>query len=94
MHVHNMSAVYRIAFTLFFIMLSLLYVFPMLCLLLCSLKPSSELMRIGLNSRLDPDVMSLDNYTYLFSGGSIYFGFLTVLCSASLLRSSHCFFPL
>lgn len=64
---------YRVAFTLFFIMLSLLYIFPMICLLLGSLKPSSELMRIGLNLRLDPDVMSLDNYTYLFNGGSIYF---------------------
>lgn len=71
---HNhMSLVYRVAFTLFFIMLSLLYIFPLLCLLLGSLKPSSELMRIGLNLRLDPDVMSLDNYTYLFHGGSIYF---------------------
>lgn len=68
-----MSLVYRVAFTLFFIMLSLLYIFPLLCLLLGSLKPSSELMRIGLNLRLDPDVMSLDNYTYLFHGGSIYF---------------------
>ncbi len=53
-------------------MLSLLYIFPMICLLLGSLKPSSELMRIGLNLRLDPDVMSLDNYTYLFNGEHLF----------------------
>ncbi|MDP4114063.1 MAG: arabinose transporter permease, partial [Bacillota bacterium] len=38
-------SVYRIALTLFFIMLSLLYLFPIFCLLLGSLKPSSELLR-------------------------------------------------
>jgi arabinosaccharide transport system permease protein len=69
----NRFAVYRIALTLFFIMLSLLYIFPMLCLLLGSLKPSSELLRIGLNLKIDPDVLSFDNYTFLFHGGSIYF---------------------
>lgn len=93
---HNhMSLVYRVAFTLFFIMLSLLYIFPLLCLLLGSLKPSSELMRIGLNLRLDPDVMSLDNYTYLFHGEAfILSGFLTACCSAFSPRFSRCFFPL
>lgn len=86
---------YRVAFTLFFIMLSLLYIFPMICLFLGSLKPSSELMRIGLNLRLDPDVMSLDNYTYLFNGGAfISNGFLTACFSAFSPRFSRCFFPL
>ncbi|MDR4156819.1 carbohydrate ABC transporter permease, partial [Bacillus cereus] len=38
-----------------------------------SLKPSSELLRFGLNLKLSPEILSLDNYTYLFNGGSIYF---------------------
>ncbi|MEG7333654.1 arabinose ABC transporter permease AraQ [Bacillus subtilis] len=66
-------SVYKIALTLFFIMLSLLYIFPIFCLLLGSLKPSSELLRVGLNVDIDPKVMSFDNYTFLFNGGSIYF---------------------
>lgn len=66
-------SVYRIALTLFFMMLSLLYLFPIFCLLLGSLKPSSELLRVGLNLDIDPKVMSFDNYTFLFNGGSIYF---------------------
>ena len=72
-------------------MLSLLYIFPMICLLLGSLKPSSELMRIGLNLRLDPDVMSLDNYTYLFNGEHLFQMVLTACCSAFSPRFSRCF---
>lgn len=74
-------------------MLSLLYLFPIFCLLLGSLKPSSELLRVGLNLDIDPKVMSFDNYTFLFNGGSIYFKwFLTVLYSDFLRLCSLCFF--
>lgn len=75
-------------------MLSLLYIFPMICLLLGSLKPSSELMRIGLNLRLDPDVMSLDNYTYLFNGEHLFQMVLTASLLGVLTTVLTLFFPL
>ncbi|NPC93674.1 carbohydrate ABC transporter permease [Bacillus sp. WMMC1349] len=85
----------KIASIFLFAILSFLFVFPLLCLLLGSLKPSSELLRFGLNLKLDPDILSLDNYAYLFNGGSIYFKwftnslFLTVISTVlTLLFSS------
>lgn len=75
-------------------MLSLLYIFPLLCLLLGSLKPSSELMRIGLNLRLDPDVMSLDNYTYLFHGEAFILSGFNSLLLGVLTTVLTLFFPL
>lgn len=48
-------------------------IFPFVALFIASLKPSSELMRYGLNLRLDPDMLSLKNYLYLFTEqGKIY----------------------
>lgn len=74
-------------------MLSLLYLFPIFCLLLGSLKPSSELLRVGLNLDIDPKVMSFDNYTFLFNGGSIYFKWFFNSLVLGLLRPcSLCFF--
>ncbi|OYD07169.1 carbohydrate ABC transporter permease [Paludifilum halophilum] len=46
---------------------SLFALFPLFALLLASLKPSSELMRFGLNLKLQPELLSLKNYFYLFS---------------------------
>jgi len=63
----------KVALFLLFAILSFLFVFPLFCLVLGSLKPSSELLRFGLNLKLSPEILSLDNYTYLFNGGSIYF---------------------
>ncbi|MFB5661297.1 carbohydrate ABC transporter permease [Alteribacillus sp. HJP-4] len=47
--------------------------FPLLALLLASLKPTTELMRFGLNLQLQPELLSIDNYLFLFTEGSIYF---------------------
>lgn len=47
--------------------LSFLVLFPFAALLLASFKPASELMRYGLNLNIQPELLSLDNYKYLFS---------------------------
>lgn len=53
-----------------FAVLALFTLFPLYCLFLASLKPSTELLRYGLNLRIDPDVMSLKNYMFIFSGSA------------------------
>lgn len=53
---------------LFFSVLALIIVLPFFAILLASFKPASELLRYGLNLRLDWDLMSWDNYIYLFTG--------------------------
>ncbi|GIO14218.1 L-arabinose transport system permease protein AraQ [Cohnella xylanilytica] len=57
----------RILLLALFAVLAALALFPFYCLLLGSLKPSKELLRLGLNVRLQPDLLSLDNYRFLFS---------------------------
>lgn len=66
-------SVYRIVLILFFIMLSLLYIFLIFCLFLGLLKLLFEFLCVGLNFDIDLKVMSFDNYIFLFNGGSIYF---------------------
>ncbi len=56
-----------------FILIGLLAIFPFYSLLLASFKPPTELLRYGLNLRLQPDMLSLNNYIYLFQDGSVYF---------------------
>ncbi|WP_276354205.1 carbohydrate ABC transporter permease [Cohnella caldifontis] len=53
-----------------FVLLAALALFPFYCLALASLKPSKELLRFGLNIRLQPELLSLDNYTFIFSKGA------------------------
>ena len=56
-----------IIFTLFAIMA----VFPFYCLGLASLKPARELLRTGLNIKIEPEIMSLTNYRFIFSAEGI-----------------------
>jgi len=56
-----------------FALLTFLAMFPFYALLLASLKPPTELLRYGLNLRLDFGIMNFDNYLYLFTTGKIYF---------------------
>jgi len=56
-----------------FIVMAGIVLFPFYALLLASLKPPTELLRYGLNLKLDFSIMSLDNYIYLFTSGKIYF---------------------
>lgn len=63
----------RFFITIFLVGFSFVVLFPFVALLLASFKSASELMRFGLNLRLDFDVLSLKNYLYLFSEqGKIY----------------------
>ena len=55
-----------------FIALAMVVLLPFYALFLAALKPGRELMRFGLNLRLDFDVMSFNNYVTLFSGGTSY----------------------
>ena len=58
----------RVGMVSFFSILSLIVFLPFLAILLASFKPGEELIRYGLNLRLDWDLVSLDNYKYLFTG--------------------------
>lgn len=56
-----------------FIAISIFALFPLLAITLASFKPSQEIMRYGLNLKLQPEVLSFDNYAFIFSGASDYF---------------------
>lgn len=59
---------------LLFIAASLIALFPLYSLTLASFKPSTELLRYGLNLRWDFDVFTFKNYAFIFSGAaSSYF---------------------
>lgn len=58
----------RLAMLLFFVLLSVAVLLPFIAIMLASFKPAEELIRYGLNLRLDWDLMSLANYKYLFTG--------------------------
>ncbi len=51
-----------------FAILSFIIVFPLLAGLIASFRPGTELIRRGLSVDLDFSTMTLNNYTYLFSG--------------------------
>ena len=50
----------------FFLILSLIIVFPVFAGLLASFRPGTQLIRRGLSIDLDVSTMNLNNYTYLF----------------------------
>lgn len=58
---------------LFFIALALIVLFPIFCITLAAFKPSKELLRYGLNVKLDFPNMSLNNFIFLFTGENSYF---------------------
>lgn len=58
---------------LIFVLIGFLSLFPFGALLLASFKPPTELLRYGLNLRLQAELLSFDNYLYLFTDGNIYF---------------------
>lgn len=55
-----------------FLMISLLALFPIINLLISSLRPSSELMRNGISITFDPSTISVENYLYIFTQGGNY----------------------
>jgi arabinosaccharide transport system permease protein len=50
-----------------FAMLAVLALFPFYCLVLASTKPATELLRSGLNVKIQPEIMSWDNYRFITS---------------------------
>lgn len=58
----------RLVLLVFFVCLSVVVLLPFFAILLASFKPAEELIRYGLNLRLDWHLMSFDNYKYLFTG--------------------------
>jgi len=71
-----------------FAVLSFLALFPFFCLLLASFKPSTELLRYGLNLQLQPDILSFNNYYYLLTDGRIYFVWFTNSVIITLLNTA------
>ncbi|MGM0877537.1 MAG: carbohydrate ABC transporter permease [Bacillota bacterium] len=79
---------------LLFIVISIFALFPLVAITLASFKPSKEILRFGLNLKLQPEVLSFDNYAFIFSGASDYFIwyknsiFITVISTALCLLLS------
>lgn len=64
----------KVALVSLFIVVALCAVFPFYYLLLASFRPSDQLFRRGMDFGLDPGLMTLKNYHYIFFGkGQIYF---------------------
>ncbi|MDY0095313.1 MAG: carbohydrate ABC transporter permease [Candidatus Vecturithrix sp.] len=57
----------RVGLFILFMILAVLALFPFYCLLLGSFKPTTELLRHGLNVKLQPELWSLENYKHLFT---------------------------
>lgn len=55
-----------------FIIISFVALFPILSVVISSLRPSSELMRNGISLVFDPSTLNLDNYTYIFTQAGQY----------------------
>jgi arabinosaccharide transport system permease protein len=56
-----------------FIIISVFALFPLIAITLGSLKPSTEILRFGLNLKIQPELLSFKNYSFIFSGGTDYF---------------------
>lgn len=56
-----------------FAILFVIIMIPFYAVALSSFKPGESLIRYGLNLTLDLDIMSLDNFNYLFTGQHDYF---------------------
>jgi arabinosaccharide transport system permease protein len=56
-----------------FTVVSIFALFPLFAIALGSLKPSTEILRLGLNLKIQPELLSFKNYSFIFSGGTDYF---------------------
>lgn len=63
----------RIVMICFFIVLFVIIMIPFYAVALSSFKPGESLIRYGLNLSLDFNIMSFDNFIYLFTGQHDYF---------------------
>lgn len=58
----------NIVLVVIFAVICFLILLPFYAITLASFKPGEELIRYGLNLKLDFSVMSLDNFVFLFTG--------------------------
>lgn len=63
----------RVLLFLFFLAVGVAVIIPLYGNLLASFKPGKLLIQYGLNLRIEPGVMSLANWKYLFTGNHLYF---------------------
>ena len=68
----NRKLMTTILITAFFLIVTLLALFPLISLILSSFRPASELLRGGISFKINFDELSFDNYTYLFTEASQY----------------------
>lgn len=70
MATHKSSKLLSALLLVLFILLAAFALFPFYSLLLASFKPSKELLRYGLNVKLQPELLTFHNYTFLFSAAA------------------------
>lgn len=63
---------YTIMITIFMLIVTFLALFPLISLVISSLRPSSELFRKGMTLTIDFNELSFDNYRYIFTEASQY----------------------
>ncbi|ANS76661.1 arabinose transporter permease [Paenibacillus yonginensis] len=73
MSVTRKERVVRICLVVLFTVLCFFILVPFYAVTISAFKPGEELIRYGLNLRFDLNVMSLDNFVYLFTGDHAYF---------------------
>ncbi|MBS6184652.1 MAG: carbohydrate ABC transporter permease, partial [Clostridium celatum] len=56
-----------------FLILSCIIIIPFYILVISSFKPGNDLIRYGINLKIELDKMSLDNFIFLFTGDHQYF---------------------
>lgn len=66
------KSISTIVITIFFLIVTLLALFPLISLIFSSFRPASELLRGGITFNVRFNELSLDNYTYLFTEASQY----------------------
>ncbi|MFA9463978.1 MAG: carbohydrate ABC transporter permease [Velocimicrobium sp.] len=65
--------VVKILLFLFFMVVALFVLLPFAAIFLASFKEGKELIQYGLNLKIEPEKMNLNNYVYLFTGDHEYF---------------------
>jgi arabinosaccharide transport system permease protein len=73
----SLTTVNKIVLFVLFAIISILILIPFYAIALGSFKPGKELVRQGLNLKLDFSVMSFDNFVFLFTGDHAYFTWFT-----------------
>ncbi|MEY8517050.1 carbohydrate ABC transporter permease [Lachnospiraceae bacterium 29-84] len=63
----------RVLMVLFFVLIAVFILIPFAAIFIASFKEGKELIQYGLNLKIEPQKMNLNNYVYLFTGEHDYF---------------------